>query len=124
MKNEERKMKNDFLKDKSLDFAVRVVKTAQLLTEKKEFVLSKQLLRSGTAVGALIREAKFAESKADFSHKLSVALKEANETIYWLELLYRSDYLPQEDYSQLDADCNELKAMLINSIKTVKSNLK
>lgn len=116
-------MKKDILNEKSFEFALMVVKTVQLLTEKKEFVLSKQLLRSGTPVGALIREAKYAESKADFSHKLSIALKEANETLYWLKLLHKTEYLTLDKYSHLDADCNVLKAMLITSIKTVKTKL-
>ena len=81
-------MRENILKDKSYIFAIEIVKLSQLLVkDKKEFVLSKQLLRSGTAVGALIREAEFAQSKPDFIHKMSISLKEANETIYWLDLL-------------------------------------
>ena len=87
-------MAENIVKDKSFSFALRVVKLYQFLNqEKKEFVLSKQLLRSGTAIGALVREAEQAESKLDFIHKLAIAQKEANETEYWLELLHKSDYL-------------------------------
>ena len=86
-------MKKNVIKAKSFDFALRIVKLYQFLCNKKEFVLSKQLLRSGTSVGALVREAEQAESKADFIHKMAIALKEANETQYWLELLYKSDYI-------------------------------
>ncbi len=88
--------RKNIVKDKSFDFAVRVVNVYKYLVDKKrEFILSKQLLRSGTAIGALIREGEQAESKADFIHKLSIALKEANETDYWLELLYKTDYFTE-----------------------------
>ncbi len=81
-------MEDNSLKDKSYDFAIRIVRLSQYLQrDKKEFVLSRQVLRSGTAVGALIREAEFGQSKADFSNKMSISLKEANETEYWLSLL-------------------------------------
>lgn len=79
-------MKDNLIKTKSFQFAIRVVKLNQyLVSEKKEFILSKQLLRSGTAIGAMVREAEHAESKSDFKHKLAIAQKEINETIYWLE---------------------------------------
>lgn len=82
------------LKDKSYQFAIRIVKLSQNLhSEKKEFGLSKQILRCGTAIGALVREAEFAQSKPDFVHKMNIALKEANETAYWLSLLKDTDYL-------------------------------
>ena len=81
-------MKNNILQDKSYSFAIEIVKVSQkLISEKREFILSKQILRSGTTIGALIREAEFAQSKLDFIHKMSIALKEANETLYWLSLL-------------------------------------
>ena len=86
-------MKENIVKLKSFDFALRIVKIYQYMTEKKEFILNKQLLRSGTSIGALIRESEHAESKVDFVHKLSIALKEANESQYWIELLYKSNYL-------------------------------
>lgn len=85
--------KENIIRTKSFDFAVQIVKAYQHLTEvKREFVMSKQLLRSGTAIGALVKEAEPAESKLDFIHKLNIALKEANETSYWLELLFKTDY--------------------------------
>ena len=81
-------MGKSILRDKSYDFALKIIKLSQfLVSEKKEYILSKQLLRSGTAIGSLIREAEFAQSKADFIHKMSISLKEGNETLYWLELL-------------------------------------
>ncbi len=109
------------VRDKSFDFAVRVVNAYKYLTDKKrEFVLSKQLLRSGTAIGALVREAEHAESKADFIHKLSIALKEANETDYWLELLYKTDYLNLKEYQALKADAVALIKLLVSIIKSSK----
>ena len=114
-------MKESILKDKSYQFAIRIVKLAQRLqTEKKEYVLSKQLLRSGTAVGALIREAEFGQSRADFIHKLSIGLKEANETNYWLCLLNDTGYMNEEEFNQMQNTCQELIAMLVASIKTLK----
>ena len=100
---------NNVIKDKSFAFALRIVKMYQYLAdEKREYVLSKQLLRSGTAIGALVREAEQAESKADFIHKMAIALKEANESDYWIELLYRGDYLDQKSYQSIQADLAEL----------------
>lgn len=114
-------MSKSILKDKSYAFAIRIVKLSQhLQADKKEFVLSKQILRSGTSVGALIREAEFGQSKADFVNKLSIALKEANETDYWLCLLKDTDYINQELFESLQSDCKELIAMLVSSIKTAK----
>ncbi|GAF03615.1 four helix bundle protein [Saccharicrinis fermentans] len=109
------------MQDKSYAFAVRIVKLSKYLNENKEFVLSKQLLRSGTAVGALLREAEFAQSTADFISKQSIALKEANETIYWLDLLHDTDYLESKLFESIVADCKELVAMLISSIKKLKN---
>jgi len=114
-------MKENIIKIKSFDFALRVVKLYRyLVTEKKEFVLSKQLLRSGTAIGALIRESEHAESKADFIHKLSVALKEANETEYWIELLHKSDFIEEKSFKSIQADVEELLKLLTTIIKTSK----
>jgi len=99
-------MRESILKIKSYKFAIRVVKLYQFLVkEKKEFVLSKQILRAGTAIGALIREAEFGQSKADFINKMSIALKEANETIYWLEILKDTDYINEKLFQSLYADC-------------------
>jgi four helix bundle protein len=117
-------MSESILKTKSYQFAILIVKLSQtLVSDNKEYVLSKQLLRSGTAIGALIREAEFAQSKADFIHKLSISLKEANETLYWLDLLKDTNYMDEENY-QIHYELNkELVAMLVSSIKTVKSKL-
>lgn len=109
---------------KSYVFAVKIVNLIQFLQkEKSEYVLSKQVLRSGTAVGALIREAEFAQSKSDFVHKLSIALKEANETDYWICLLKDTNYISVSEYESLASDCSELIYILISSVKTVKNKL-
>lgn len=110
------------LRDKSYAFAIKIVKLSQgLISERKEYVLSRQVLCSGTAIGALIRESEFAASKADFINKLTVSLKEANETEYWLMLLHDTDYLVKEEFIQLQYECRELIATLVSSIKTSKS---
>jgi four helix bundle protein len=109
------------LRDKSFAFAIKVVKLCQSLRSgDKEYILSRQILRSGTAIGALIRESEFAASKADFINKLTVSLKEANETEYWLMLLYDTEYLSIDDFESLRQECRELIAMLVSSIKTAK----
>ena len=109
------------LHTKSFAFALRVVKLAKHLQgEKKEFVLSKQVLRSGTAIGALVREAEHAESKADFIHKLTIALKEANETLYWLELLHQSEYIADQSFESIRIDSEELLKLLVSIVKTSK----
>lgn len=109
--------------EKSMDFAVRIVRLYQYLCkEKKEFILSKQLLRSGTSVGANLREAKYAQSTNDFISKNSIALKEASETEYWLELLFRTGYLTEKEYNTIIADCSELVKMLTAIVKTTKAN--
>jgi four helix bundle protein len=116
-------MGENVLKDKSYEFAIIIVRISeQLVAQKKEYILSKQLLRSGTAIGALIREAEFAQSKADFINKLSIALKEANETLYWLSLLKDTDYISGESFSTVSKNCKELISILVASIKTSKSN--
>ncbi len=88
--------------------------------EKREFVLSKQILRSGTAIGALVREAEFGQSKADFRSKMSIALKEANETDYWLNLLKDTDYLNEKMFQSISEDCLELIRILVATVKTTK----
>jgi four helix bundle protein len=108
------------LRDKSFSFAIEIVRLCRSLIEQKEFILSRQLMRSGTAVGALIREAKNASSKKDFANKLTIALKEADETIYWLDLLHETNYIEREKYNKLHEDCVELIKILTASIKTVK----
>ena len=106
---------------KSFLFAVRIVKLSKHLnTAKKEYVLSKQLLRAGTSVGANIAEAEQAQSKADFISKMNIALKEAVETNYWLRLLQASDYLSDAEFSSIHSDCRELEKMLTSIIKTAK----
>lgn len=102
-------MKDNVVKDKSLEFAVRIVNLYKfLVNEQKEFVMSKQILRSGTSIGANIREAEQAQSRADFINKLNIALKEANETEYWLELLIRTEYITQEQYESINNDSTEI----------------
>ena len=111
------------LKQKSYAFALRVIKLYKHLSVKNaEYVLSKQVLRSGTSIGANVTEANRAQSKLDFVHKLSIALKEADETEYWLNLLRDSDYITPSQAEALLSDCAELQRMLIASIKTAKRN--
>ena len=114
------KEKNVFV-TKSFAFALEVVKVCrQISEEKREYVLTKQLLRSGTAIGALIREAQNAESKADFIHKLAIAQKECDETIYWLELMKEAAFLTENEFNNLNREANELLKMLRSSILTSK----
>lgn len=109
---------------KSYVFAIRVINAYRFLCEeKKEFVLSKQLLRSGTAIGTLIKEAKHAESKVNFQHKMNIALKEANETEYWLMLLKDTGYMDEKEYSSICSDCKEIIRVLISIIKNIKEHL-
>lgn len=117
-------MTENVIKNKSFAFAIRVVKLYQFLCEtKKEFILSKQLLRSGTAVGALVREAEHAESKSDFKHKMSIAQKEINESLYWLELLKETSYLTNEQFQTINADAVEIIKLLTSIVKTTKTNI-
>ena len=117
-------MKNNVIKDKSFDFAIRIVKLYQYLsTEKKEFTLSKQLLRSGTSIGAMIREAEHAESKSDFIHKFAIAQKEANESVYWLELLKATDYLNDKEFENINSDAIAILKLITSILKTTKSQL-
>jgi len=115
-------MENSVLREKSFNFALRSIKLSKYLQkEHKEYVLSKQVLRSGTSIGALVREAQYAQSKADFLHKLTIALKEANETEYWLLLLSESDYLDEKMFNSIYPEIKELLKLLISSTKTVKA---
>jgi four helix bundle protein len=117
-------MKESILKSKSYSFAIQIIElTKKLTSEKREFILTRQLTKSGTAIGALIREAEFGQSKRDFINKMNISLKEANETIYWLNLLKDTDYIDNEHFKELDLICNELIAMLVSTIKTSKKNL-
>ena len=115
-------MKENILKTKSYAFALRVVKLYKYLCIHKEYVLSKQVLRSGTAVGALVSEAEFAQSKADFISKLSIGLKEANETLYWLSLLKDAEYIDEKMFKSIQPDTEELIKLLVSSINTAKKN--
>lgn len=112
------------LKSKSYGFSIRVVKLTQFLqNEYKEYVLSQQILKRGTAIGALVREAEFAQSKLDFINKLSISLKEANETSYWLSLLNDTNYIDEKLFNSLQTDCKALISILVSIVKTTKSNL-
>ena len=115
-------MKTDnLIVDKSKMFAIRVIRLYQhLSSEKKEFVLSKQILRSGTSIGANVREATRAQSKADFISKMQIALKEASETEYWIELLQETDYISEKAGASLIADCKELLKMITAIIRTAR----
>lgn len=114
-------MKENILKNKSYHFAVAIIGIYKYLSEdKKEYVLSRQILKSGTSIGASIREAEFAQSKLDFIHKMSISLKEANETQYWLELLQESEYISAEQFQNLSNLCIECIKLLSSSIKTAK----
>src|SRR5436190_15412973 len=114
-------MGKSVLREKSYAFAVRIMNFCRMLQDtKKEYIVSKQLLRSGTGIGALLREAEFAQSRPDFVHKVSIALKEANETIYWLQLLTDTNYIPGVETTDLQLECNELIAMLAATVKTAK----
>ena len=116
-------MKDNVLVTKSKTFAVRVVRLCQYLREeKREFVLSKQLLRSGTGIGANVREGKYAQSTDDFISKNSIALKEAAETEYWLELLYETGYITKTEYDSIAGDCSELVRLLASIVKTTKEH--
>ena len=117
-------MRENVIKNKSFDFALRIVKLFKYLQEKKEFVLSKQVLRSGTSVGAMVREAEHAESKADFIHKMAIAQKEANETMYWLELLSQTDYLEKNMFDSMESDLIEIQKLLSSIIINTKSKEK
>ncbi len=117
-------MKENVIKVKSFDFALRIVKLYKYLQSDKEFILSKQVLRSGTSIGAMVRESEHAESKADFIHKMAIAQKEANETAYWLELLHQSDYFSLEMFDSIKSDLDEIQKILSSIIISSKSNRK
>ena len=114
-------MKKDPLSTQSMEFAVSIIQLVRDLKDKHETIISSQIGRSGTSIGANIREARYAHSKADFTAKLQIALKEANETGYWLELLFRTGYLDEPAYKSLDSTCTGLRVMLISSLKTAKA---
>lgn len=116
-------MKENIILNKSKDFALKIIKLYKILCdEKKEFVLSKQLLRSGTSIGANIKEAVVGQSKADFYSKMNIARKEANETEYWLELLHESDYIDIKVFKNFYNSCKELIKLLTSITKAQKIN--
>lgn len=108
------------LRVQSMSFAVSIIDLVKQLKSQKESIISNQIGRSGTSIGANIHEAQYAHSKPDFVAKLQIALKEANETGYWLELLWRSGYIDEVQYKRLDATCTSLRVMLVSSIRTAK----
>ena len=109
------------VEQKSKQFAIRIIRVYQYLTlEKKEFVLSKQLLRSGTSIGANLAEGECSISKRDFLAKMYISLKECNESLYWLDLLFETDYLSEREYVSLRTDCDELRRMLSSITKTTQ----
>ena len=117
-------MTYDKLTEQSMDFAVQIINLVKQLKEQRESIISKQIGRSGTSIGANIREAKYAHGTADFISKMQIALKEANETGYWLELLYKTNYIIEEQYNLLESKCKSLRAMLVSSVNTAKKNMK
>lgn len=117
-------MRNDKLSVCSMDFAVEIIALVKDLKLKKENIIANQIGRSGTSIGANIHEAQYAHGKADFISKMQIALKEANETGYWLELLYRTQYFDESTYKKMNSMCTGLRAMLISSINTTKENMK
>ena len=116
-------MKPDRLAELSLNFGVEIMRLSQRLVRQNEYVASNQICKSGTSIGANIREAQYAHGTADFIAKLQIALKEANETDYWLELLYKTGYITESSYKSLDSACASIRVMLIASIKTAKDRL-
>jgi four helix bundle protein len=114
--------RENIVKEKSFSFAVEIVSIYKILIEKKEFILSKQLLRSGTSIGANIRESEHAQSKADFIHKLCISLKEANETDYWIDLLFETKYLSQSEFDFIKPKIIELLKLLTSIINTSKKS--
>ena len=124
IENGEWKMKENVIKTKTYDFSLRIIRLFQYLGENKEYVLSKQVLRSGTSIGAMVEEAEQAESKPDFIHKMGIANKEANETHYWIRLLRDSNYIKENDAESVLNDCDEIKKIIASIIKTSKEKLK
>ncbi len=113
-------MRNDELSNQSIGFSIEIINLVKKLKSQHETVISNQIGRSGTSIGANIHEAQYAHGKADFIAKLQIALKEANETGYWLQLLFKTDYIDEQEYKKLDSACASLRVMLISSINTAK----
>ena len=116
-------MASDKLSEQSMDFAVQIINLVKQLKEQRESIISNQIGRSGTSIGANIHEAQYAQGKKDFISKLEIALKEASETGYWLELLHRTNYIDAQQYKILSDKCATLRVMLVSSCKTAKSNI-
>ena len=116
-------MREDKLSVQSMNFAVEIINLVKELKTKKESIMSNQIGRSGTSIGANIREAHYAHGTADFIAKLQIALKESNETGYWLELLFKTDYIDEPTYKYLNSQCTSIRVMLISSINTAKQNM-
>ncbi len=110
------------LRELSMEFSVDIIELVKYLKSNKESIISSQIGRSGTSIGANIHEAQYAQGRKDFVSKLEIALKEASETGYWLELLYRTKYIDDPTYKKLSSKCTSLRAMLVASIKTAKEN--
>lgn len=106
-----------------MNFAIQIIQLVKVLKDRRESIISNQIGRSGTSIGANIHEAQYAHGKADFIAKLQIALKEANETGYWLQLLYKTNYITEAEYQNLDSACTSIRVMLISSINTAKQNL-
>lgn len=117
-------MRDDKLSVCSMNFAISILGLVKFLKENKEHIVSNQIGRSGTSIGANIHEAQYAHSRADFISKLQIALKEANETGYWLELLFKTNYISESQYKELNSACASLRAMLVSSINTARQNAK
>jgi four helix bundle protein len=125
MQNVKGVMKENVILNKSFEFAVRIVNLYKYLTtEKKELVMSKQILRSGTSIGANAEEADSGQNKKDFIAKMNIVLKEAEETCYWLRLLDRTDYIENKIFESILADCNEIIAIVTAIIVTARKNIK
>ncbi len=122
VKNRGDRMRNDELNTQSMGFAVSIINLVKELKAKHETIIANQIGRSGTSIGANIREAQYAHGRADFISKLQIALKEANETSYWLELLYRTNSIDEREYKDLESACSNIRIMLISSLKTAKAN--
>ena len=116
-------MRNDKLSVQSMDFSVSIINLVKDLKSRKESIISNQIGKSGTSIGANIHEAQYAQGKKDFISKLEIALKEASETGYWLELLHRTNYIDEQTYKGLSAKCTSLRVMLIASCRTAKENI-
>ncbi|MBO5729143.1 MAG: four helix bundle protein [Paludibacteraceae bacterium] len=115
--------KENIVFEKSKNFAIRIIRLCKLLQDRKEYIISKQVTRSGTSIGANISESQFAISKKDFQAKMYIALKETHETLYWLELLFKTEYITETEYESINKDCLELKKILSSITKTTKEKI-